>query len=378
MLVGMTWMLVGASDARRRAFPTRVSRATVAASSRNSGREAHHTTPAASFCRSSAEPPSVAGRPLEAVRGSGAGCATTAVAVPVHYVRRATTATQPLPSVADMEQSRSNSGAATAASPAVGAPPNADTGSTPIGTVRRRVPVVGIGVAACGLLVLGVLTGVIPLPDLGALLRNLSDVLGTWTYALVPALAFLETAALLGLLVPGETAVLVGGVVAERGAISLPLIGALVWAAAATGDLVAFLLGRRLGRPFLHRHAGSLRVNAEHLDQVERLFDRHGGKIVLGGRFVGVLRAFTPFVAGTTDMRLRTFVPYSVGAALLWAAAFTIAGYLLSDAIDTVGSVITKVTLAATALAAVGLWLGKNRIMRPEAPVAGKSLSCLG
>jgi hypothetical protein len=62
--------------------------------------------------------------------------------------------------------------------------------------------------------------------------------------------AFFETAAFLGLVVPGETAVLVGGVVAERGEVAVPILLALVWTLAA-GDVSAFLLGRRLGGPFL-------------------------------------------------------------------------------------------------------------------------------
>ena len=117
---------------------------------------------------------------------------------------------------------------------------------------------------------------------------------------------------------PGETAIVVGGVVAERGEVELaPLIG-LVWVAAVGGDVVSFLLGRRFGRPFLDAHGERLRIRAEHVERVERIFDRHGGKAILVGRFVGILRALMPFVAGASRFPLRRFVPYTaVGSARL-------------------------------------------------------------
>jgi hypothetical protein len=109
-----------------------------------------------------------------------------------------------------------------------------------------------IGTAGLAAVVtLAVITGVLPMPDPTAALEDASRTLGGWAYPAVGAFAFLETGAFVGLLVPGETAVVVGGVVAAEGDVELvPLIG-LVWLAAAGGDLVSFVLGRRLGRPFL-------------------------------------------------------------------------------------------------------------------------------
>ena len=85
-------------------------------------------------------------------------------------------------------------------------------------------------------------------PDLEGALTDLSDTLGAWTYALVGALAFLETGAFVGLVAPGETAVVLGGVVAAEGGVDLPLMLLITWTAAALGDLASFWLGRRLGR----------------------------------------------------------------------------------------------------------------------------------
>jgi membrane protein DedA with SNARE-associated domain len=212
-----------------------------------------------------------------------------------------------------------------------------------------------LAVALVAVVTVLVVTGVIALPSVGDLLADLSDTLGAWTYLVVPALAFLETAAFLGLLVPGETAVLVGGAVAERGEVSVVALMLLVWAAAVAGDLIAFGLGRRLGGPFLRRHADRLHLKVEHLDRVEELFARRGGRAIVVGRFVGVLRAFTPFVAGTSGMSVRRFLPYSVGAALVWSVLLTLLGYVFASSFAAAGDVITRGTLAVAALVGIAL-----------------------
>src|SRR5918995_366834 len=124
---------------------------------------------------------------------------------------------------------------------------------------------------------LAVIAGLLPVPGFTGALEDASRTLGAWAYPAVGGLAFLETGAFVGLLVPGETAVVVGGVVAANGDIELlPLIG-LVWLAAAAGDLVSFLLGRRLGRPFLERHGPRVRLTPERLGLVDGFYERHGG-----------------------------------------------------------------------------------------------------
>ena len=199
-----------------------------------------------------------------------------------------------------------------------------------------------------------VVAGVVPLPDLDAALEDASDTLGAWTYAAVAGFAFLETGALVGLAVPGETAVVLGGVVAARGDVELvPLIG-LVWLAAASGDLVSFMLGRRLGRPFLKRNGPRLRLGPERLARVERFYGRHGGKAVLVGRFAGVVRAVSPFLAGASGLALRRFVPWSAAGALLWATTFVLVGFAFSESFAEAGDVAARIALVAALVAGLG------------------------
>ena len=175
---------------------------------------------------------------------------------------------------------------------------------------RPAVGAVGALAAAAALLVA---VGVVPLPDVDGPLEDASRTLGAWAYPAVAGFAFLETGAFVGLLVPGETAVVVGGVVAERGGVELlPLIG-FVWLAAAAGDLVSFLLGRRLGRPFLDRHGPRFQLGPDRLARVDRFYERHGGKAVLLGRFTGLVRAVSPFVAGASGLALAALRPVERG-----------------------------------------------------------------
>ena len=201
---------------------------------------------------------------------------------------------------------------------------------------------------------LAVIAGVVPVPDFTGALEDASHTLGAWAYPAVAAFAFLETGAFVGLLVPGETAVVVGGVVAAEGDVELvPLIG-LVWVAAAAGDLVSFALGRRLGRRFLDRHGPRVRVGPERLAQVERFYARHGGSAVLLGRFVGLVRAVSPFVAGAAGLALRRFLPWSLAGTLAWATTFTLVGYGFSESFADSGETAARIALGAALLAAVG------------------------
>ena len=104
-----------------------------------------------------------------------------------------------------------------------------------------RVTLAILAAAALGALLIGF--GVIRLPDVEQLIEDAGRTLGTWTYALVGLLAFLETGAFVGLVAPGETTVIVGGLVAGQGEISLLLLIAIVWSCAVAGDLTSYVLG---------------------------------------------------------------------------------------------------------------------------------------
>jgi membrane protein DedA with SNARE-associated domain len=178
--------------------------------------------------------------------------------------------------------------------------------------------------------------------DLQSLLEDISNTLGAWTYLLVGLFAFAETGAFVGLVVPGETVMLLGGAVAGQGAIDIYLLIAIAWFAAWLGDTTSFFLGRKLGRSFVLDHGPKVGISHERFEKVEDYFGRHGGKTIFIGRFISLVRAFAPFVAGSSGMQYRAFVPYSILGTGLWASAHILVGYFFSRSIETAGKYAAK------------------------------------
>jgi membrane protein DedA with SNARE-associated domain len=206
----------------------------------------------------------------------------------------------------------------------------------------------GLGVYASGVLS--------SLPDAKTLIEDLADALGTGTYALVGVMAFLETGAFVGLIAPGEFTVIVGGVIAGQGTISVILLLGIVWLCCVLGDTASFFVGRRLGRSFLERHGPRFKITHERLEKVDEYFAKHGGKTILIGRFIGVVRAVAPFTAGASGLRYRSFLPFSIIGTGLWGSFYTLLGYFFYRSFDKVAGYAGRATFVFAAL--VGLVVG--------------------
>jgi membrane protein DedA with SNARE-associated domain/membrane-associated phospholipid phosphatase len=260
------------------------------------------------------------------------------------------------------------------------------------GVVRRRRISRGEwvtgGIVLAGLLLYG--TGLVHPPSIESLIKDAGEKLGKWTYLLVGLMAFLETGAFVGLIAPGEFTILVGGVVAGQGRIDVMALIALVWACAVAGDVTSYFLGRRLGRGFMERHGPKVKITHERLEQVEGFFERHGGKAILIGRFVGLVRAVAPFLAGSSRMPLRRFIPYDVVGAGLWGTIFVLLGYIFWHSFDQVASIAKKGALALGLVIALAFgiyaavkwlrvednrrkalsWVEEQPLLRPLLPLA--------
>jgi membrane protein DedA with SNARE-associated domain len=130
--------------------------------------------------------------------------------------------------------------------------------------------------------------------------------------------------------------------------------------------VVSFLLGRRLGRPFIELHGGRVRFGPEQLARVDRFFARHGGKAVVLGRFTGFLRSTLPFVAGSSGWALGRLIPYSAVSAAAWTTVFTVLGYASSESIARAGDAATRVALVGVLVVTAGFvlrsrWAGRTR-----------------
>jgi membrane protein DedA with SNARE-associated domain len=221
---------------------------------------------------------------------------------------------------------------------------------------RRRLSKVVQAIAVVGCLgLLAYASGLIHPPPVEVMIRDAARALGVYTYALAGVFAFLETGAGVGLIAPGELVVILGGVSAGQGEIELVPLIAIVWACAVTGDLTSYALGRRLGRDFLVRHGPTVGITRGRLEQVERFFDAHGGKTIILGRFVGLVRALAPFIAGASRMSAGRFIGFTTVAAGLWSVTFCLLGYAFRQSLDQLIAITQQGTLALGVTIAVGV-----------------------
>jgi undecaprenyl-diphosphatase len=200
------------------------------------------------------------------------------------------------------------------------------------------------------------------------LITDLGEGLGQWAYLLVAFMAIAETAAFLGFVAPGEFAVIFGGVLAGEGTLNIVLLIGIVWTSCVIGDSIGFVLGRRLGRAWAIKHGARVRLTEERLHKVEEFFDRHGGKAVVIGRWLGLVRPLMPFSAGTSGMSYRRFLPYDIVDAGLWGSFFTLLGFVFWQSFSQITDIASRGALVFGLLVAlvIGSHQAFKRLRTPE------------
>jgi membrane protein DedA with SNARE-associated domain len=185
--------------------------------------------------------------------------------------------------------------------------------------------------------------------------------LGPWFYLVAGIAVFAEAGLLAGVVIPGETALLVAGLAAQHGWISLPWVIVVAFAAAVLGDSTGYEVGRRWG-PAIRRSRLGRRIGEQRWESAQDFLRRHGPAAVLLGRFTALLRALTPGMAGMVAMPYwRRFLPWNVAGAAVWAPACVLLGYTFSASLAAVGSYLTYGPLAVLVLAAVGFAVVRTR-----------------
>jgi membrane protein DedA with SNARE-associated domain len=127
------------------------------------------------------------------------------------------------------------------------------------------------------------------------------------------------------------------------------------------------MLGRRLGRRFLVARGPRLGITPDRLTRVDTFFDRHGAKAILVGRFIGIIRAVAPFLAGASGMRVRAFLPWSLLGTLAWGSAFTLVGYLFHESFSSAAHLVTHVMFGGAVVAGLVLAFRAHRLQRSPA-----------
>jgi membrane-associated protein len=207
------------------------------------------------------------------------------------------------------------------------------------------------------------------------LVERIGDAVGAWLYVIAGGLCFAEAAILVGMVLPGETALLVAGVFCAHHTLNLWLMIVIAAACAVAGDSVGFEFGRVFG-PRLRRSAAGRFVGEHRWAAVDGFLHRHGGKAVLAGRLTALFRALVPSMAGMSGMRYRTFLTWNVIGGLIWAPGCVLLGYGFSKSLTAVGNVLTWAPLGILAVVAalyVLVHVRKRRRERAEASAFAES-----
>ncbi|NMO56109.1 DedA family protein [Actinoplanes sp. TBRC 11911] len=188
------------------------------------------------------------------------------------------------------------------------------------------------------------------------------SVVDRFGYVGVSGLVFVES---FGIPAPGETAIVAGAAAAGSGHLNVFGVAAAAFVAAVLGDSIGWLIGRRGGRPLVHRFGRYVRLTPARLDKVEQFMSRQGPKIVVVARFVEGLRQFNGIVSGMTGMRFLVFVTCNAIGAALWVSVWSAAGYFAGDHLDAITGAIKQYLVVAVAAAVVAViayvWMRRHR-----------------
>ena len=190
------------------------------------------------------------------------------------------------------------------------------------------------------------------------MIHSLPHLVHTYGYSAVALVVGLECA---GVILPGETVLVIAALAAAHGHLKIGLVIAAAVAGAVVGNLIGFGIGRFLGHQVLMRHGWRVGLTCRRLSLGRYLYARHGGIVVFFCRYAAVLRSFSGLLAGANEMAWRPFVAWSVVGAIAWACSIGLTAFWLGNKAKQLTGTASLV-FAAVAVVAIGLvfYLGKR------------------
>lgn len=190
-------------------------------------------------------------------------------------------------------------------------------------------------------------------------------------YQIVAGAVLLERSIFVGLIVPGDVVLALGGVYAARKDLGLGWVMLAAALAAAVGESTGYWLGRRFG-PGLVKRLPFVNRLADRLDAAQDYFGEHGGKTVAIGRFATIAGAFIPFAAGVGRMPYHRFLLFDLPAVGVWAVGITLIGYVFGENLDLVDKALQRFGLTVLALLILFVLIRyiRRRRMPPRPPAS--------
>lgn len=149
---------------------------------------------------------------------------------------------------------------------------------------------------------------------------------GSWTYALLFLIIFVETGLVILPFLPGDSLLFTIGAFAAQGSLSIFWLLVILSVAAILGDSVNYWFGKKGADKLFSKH-----IKQEYMDRTSEFFAKYGGKTIILARFVPIVRTFAPFVAGIGNMNYGKFLFYNVIGGITWVVLFVLAGYFFGN-----------------------------------------------
>jgi membrane-associated protein len=188
---------------------------------------------------------------------------------------------------------------------------------------------------------------------------------GSWVYALLFVIVFIETGLVVWPFLPGDSLLFVTGAIAAAGGMDIVAVMAVLVGAALTGDNVNYFIGRWIGPRVFHYEA-SRWFSPKHLARAHAFYDRHGGKTIILARFLPIVRTYVPFVAGIGAMPYARYIGFCVAGALLWVVSICSAGYFFGNLPVVKNNLSVVIVLIVLVSVSPGLlaWLKARSVQR--------------
>ena len=181
------------------------------------------------------------------------------------------------------------------------------------------------------MIILGLVTNLVDfILHLDRHLSNLIQSYGSFTYFILFAIIFAETGFVVTPFLPGDSLLFAAGSFAAIGTFNITWLFILLFSAAVLGDNLNYWIGNYIG-PKIFKRKKNIFFNKEYLDKTHKFYEKYGTKAVILGRFVPIVRTFSPFVAGVGRMKYSKFLAFDIFGGVLWVGLFTFGGYFFGN-----------------------------------------------
>jgi len=159
----------------------------------------------------------------------------------------------------------------------------------------------------------------------------------------------------MGIPMPGETVLVLGGVAASMGHLNLIAVIVIAIVAAVVGDNFGYMIGKKYGRKIIKKYEHFPLFHYKHISKAEGFFKKHGNKTVFIGRFTAILRTYSALFAGILDMHYPTFFFYNLSGGVIWATIFGILGYIVGNNLPVLGSMLIELNVVVLGVVVIFL-----------------------